>query len=95
MSFHTGPHYLSWFDAIRLTSDEAISLQKMHPTHGVTIGRPDGSTIMVFYYPRGHRFRVRRMRVNGQWGVSRYYDADNGWVDCLNYQLPQRMKIQG
>ena len=85
---------LSWHAATKTTTQQAIKFLIAHPLLGITICRPDGSTIKVFYYQRPHRFRVCRLKVNGKWGSSKYHNAEEGgWFKCLNHRLPIEMRI--
>lgn len=77
-----------WEDATRDGFDTTYNASRDFTTDGIYVSRPDGSIVWVKYYPRGDRFRARRIKCNGQFGASKYYNAeDNGWLKALNHRL--------
>ena len=78
----------NWEDAIRDGFEATYSKSRDFATDGIYVSRPDGSIVWVKYCPRGDRFRVRRIWLDGHFGPSKYYPAkDNGWLKALNHYL--------
>lgn len=79
----------NWEDAIRDGFDTTYNMYRDVVTDAIYVARPDGSIVWVAYYPRGQRYRARRVRANGKLGASKYYNAeDSGWLKALNHRLP-------
>ena len=82
------PYTICWREAVTHSYDELYEQYGGFYLNGINIARPDGSIVWVCYYPRGDRFRARRMRANGKLGASKYYDReDNGWLRAINHRL--------
>lgn len=83
-----GLNTVNWEDAIRDGFGTTYNMFRDAATDGIYVSRPDGSIVWVSYYPRGMRYRARRVRANGKLGASKYYNAeDNGWLKALNHRL--------